>query len=95
MAAGSNPIATFQKDPDAVLDYAIDWSRWLGDDVISSVTWTVPAGIIRQTDVFSSALAVIWLSGGTAGTSYSIVCHITTPAGRQEDRTIKIAVVER
>ena len=29
------------KDKDEVLDYSIDWSRFLGDDTISGVTWFI------------------------------------------------------
>jgi hypothetical protein len=29
------------KDPDEMLDYSVDWSRFLGDDTISSVTWYI------------------------------------------------------
>ena len=30
---------TFTKDPDAVLDYSVDWSLWLAGDQISSSEW--------------------------------------------------------
>ena len=29
------------KDKDEILDYNIDWSRFLGDDTISGVTWFI------------------------------------------------------
>lgn len=29
------------KDPDEILDYSVDWSRFLGDDTVSAVTWYV------------------------------------------------------
>ena len=29
------------KDKDEILDYSIDWSRFLGDDTISGVTWFI------------------------------------------------------
>ena len=29
------------KDKDEILDYSIDWSRFLGDDTISGVSWFV------------------------------------------------------
>ena len=29
------------KDPDELLDYSVDWSRYLGTAIISSVTWFV------------------------------------------------------
>jgi hypothetical protein len=58
----------FEKDPDAVLDYAIDWTDRLGSDTISTSTWTVPSGITKDSDNKTTAKTTIWLSGGTVGT---------------------------
>jgi hypothetical protein len=84
------------KDPDAVLDYGFNWSEWLadGETIVASV-WTVPAGITKDSDSFTDTVSSIWLSGGIAGTNYDVVNHITTSAGRQDDRTIKIRVRNR
>lgn len=95
MPASSNPIQVFNKDPSAVLDYTIDWREWLGDDTIVSSTWTVPVGIANAGAVFSATTATIWLSGGTAGTAYSVYNTITTVGGRTEKRTIKVTAIER
>lgn len=81
----------FEKDPQAILDYGVDWSDWLasGDRLIAS-TWTVPAGLTKDSDGFTDTATAIWLSGGTLGQVYTLVNHITTLAGRQEDRTLEI-----
>lgn len=85
----------FVKDPDAILDYKVDWATWLGSDTISAVTWTVPTGI-TQTAVSNTTTAVtIWLRGGTVGTTYEVACKITTAGGRTDERTIEISVVQR
>ena len=78
------------KDPDAVLDYGIDWGDWLTDvsDTISTSTWTAPAGITKDSDTHNDTTTTIWLSGGTAGSSYSLVNHITTAGGREDDQTL-------
>lgn len=89
------PVKTFQKDPNAVLDYGLDWAKWLGDDTIATSTWTVPAGITKASDASAAAITLIWLSGGTAGTSYACVNRITTVGGRTDDRSIQINVAER
>ena len=34
----------FVKDPDAILDYAFDWSPWLNGDEISTSDWYVDSG---------------------------------------------------
>ena len=80
----------FQKDPDAVLDYMVDWTRWLGTDTIATSDWIVPTGITETTATATTTTATIWLSGGTPGVSYSIVNRIITSAGRADDRTIVV-----
>lgn len=93
--AGVNPIAVFSKDPGAILDYVVDWTDWLAGDTILTSVWTVPAGITKASDFFSAALAVIWLVGGTNGTSYKIVNTITTAQGRTDSRTFSVNAISR
>jgi hypothetical protein len=85
----------FEKDPDAVLDYTVDWSTWLGADTISTSTWTVPTGITEDSETEDTTTTTIWLSGGTVGAQYELVNEIVTAAGRTENRTITIRVNER
>ena len=82
------------KDPDAVKDYSIDWSAWLGSDTISTSEWTVPSGITKDSDSNTTTVTTIWLSGGTAGTDYELVNRIVTAAGRTEDKTVIVRVRE-
>jgi hypothetical protein len=95
MAAGSSPIATFQKDPLAVLDFTLDWREWLGDDIITSSAWQVPAGISNAGVTFSASTSTIWLTGGVSGTSYSVYNTVMTLGGRTEKRTFKVNVLDR
>lgn len=95
MAASSSPIVVYEKDPNAVLDYTEDWTKWLGDDQIFSSVWTLPAGVSNAGTTFSATTATIWLTGGVAGTSYSIYNQITTVGGRTDKRTIKINAIDR
>ena len=90
-------MAFFQhsKDPNAILDYSIDWSLWLDGDTIDTSVWTVAAGITNAADSSTTTTATIWLSGGTAGTSYTVSNRITTADGRTEDRSMTISVVAR
>ena len=80
------------KDPEAVLDYSIDWSDWLGADVISVSTWTVPSGITKDSDSSTATVAIIWLSGGSANTDYTLTNKIVTTAGRTALRSIVVSV---
>lgn len=86
---------TFLKDPNAILDYQINWATWLGTDTISSSSWTAPTGITKVSDTSTTTTTTIWLSGGTAGASYEVVNRIVTAGGRTEDRSITIRIEER
>lgn len=86
---------TFTKDPDAVLDYIVDWSRWLAGDTIAASLWIVPADLTKVTESNLATKAIVWLSGGTAGQSYTVTNRITTAGGRTEDRSFTIRVEDR
>lgn len=78
------------KDPDEVKDYGIDWSALLDTDTISTSTWTLPSGITKDSDSHTTTATTIWLSGGTAGESYSILNRVVTVGLRTYDRTVKL-----
>jgi len=87
-----NPL----KDPSAVLDYVFDWNEWLATgETITDHTITADTGITVETDSEASGKVTVWLSGGTAGINYKVACLITTSAGRTDERTIWIKVVDR
>ena len=91
------------KDPNAVLDYTFDWSKWLAKiaDTITSVSFTLGVGatITEVSHSNTTTLATIKVSGGTvplvAGTLESITCRIVTVAGRTDERTFYLQIVER
>lgn len=84
------------KDPQAKLDYSIDWFEWLsaiGDEILTS-TWTVSSGITKETESNTTTNTTVWLSGGTDGV-YNATNTITTVGGRVDERTITIRVQNR
>ena len=101
----------FVKDPEAVLDYSFDWSNWLDStstpkETISTQTVTVPTGLTLDTSSITDgtndagtsmtdSVVQAWISGGTAGINYKVACLVTTSAGRTDERTMWIKVVER
>ena len=87
----------FIKDPDAVLDYAFDWEEyWLeSGETIASHTITVPTGITKDSDSELDGIVTVWLSGGTAESTYDVACEIVTTNGRTDERTISIICNER
>lgn len=90
------------KDPDETVDYGINWRFRDEDDEIVASTWTVQAGLTKiadpitsVVDPFTSTTTTVWVTGGSAGTSYTARNRITTLKGRVRDRTIIISVRER
>lgn len=66
----------YLKDPQAVLDYTVDWESWLpSGDTITDSTWTADDGITIDSDSFTTTAATVWLSGGSLGENYSIQPH--------------------
>ena len=93
-------MATFEtypatKDPNSTLDYTVTWSSWLTADTISSVAWTVETGITQTAATNTTTTATIWLSGGEAGTEYTVTCRVTTAGGRIDQRSIAVRVAQR
>jgi hypothetical protein len=86
---------TIPKDPNAVLDYGWDWATWLAGDTIVASTWIAPVGLVVESDAFTDTTTSVWLSGGTQGVTYAVSNRITTAAGRIEDRSLAIQVVDR
>lgn len=91
------PQPTIIKDPDAVLDYVLDWTAWLADitDTLASHTVTPDLGITLDSSTIDGNKVVAWLSGGTEGETYQVVFHIVTASGREDDRSIFVTIAER
>jgi hypothetical protein len=93
---------TFIKDPSAVLDYRFDWKAqtngsgqrdWLAAaETISTKTITPSTGITVDSSSLTdtNTSVTVWLSGGSAGTDYTVACKIVTSAARTDQRTITI-----
>jgi len=84
------------KDPSSVLDYSVDWGRWLdAGETITAHDVTAPTGITLDSDDETDGKVTAWLSGGTAGRSYTVAYAITTSAGRSDERSITVLVRDR
>jgi hypothetical protein len=96
-----------KKDANATLDFAFDWklltngrtnakSDWLASgETILSYEITAQDGITLDSDSATDDTVTVWLTGGTAGTWYTVACKITTNAGRIDERTMNIRVLDR
>lgn len=88
------PLAWPEKDANEVLDYAIDFSERLGDDSLSSATFslTTAAGLTIDSSSTDDCLAIVWLSSGTEGSKAKILCRVVTSDGRTMDETVSLVV---
>lgn len=89
----------FTHDPQAVLDYYVDWSAWLGDgETITDATWAVSGntGAAPTVDpITSTTTPGVWVSEAALGDRLTLTCHIVTSETREDDRSITLAVVQR
>ena len=89
------------KDPNAVVDYAIDWgAEYLGeDDLIAESSWSVipsePGGVTVEGSDFTAVLATAKAAGGIAGRLYRLVNQVVLQSGRSDERSIMLRVEKR
>lgn len=98
------------KDPDEILDYSVDWSRFLGTATIGSVIWSVDDadgvktviaggavvnGIQNVAQTNTPTVATINLGLGTLNEEYKFYCRITDSTGSIAERVIKIRIKEQ
>ena len=98
------------KDPNEVLDYSGDWSRFLNGATISSVNWYVDNasgvktlivagqvvnGIQNVAQTSSNGVATINLGLGTNNVEYKFTCQITDSQGSIAERVIRLRIKEQ
>lgn len=87
--------STFIKDPDAVLDYQVDWGLWLADgEVITESDWIVARGdVVLGGTGWTDTASMAWLSGGTQ--TSTVTNRIATSEGREDNRSFIVVVSQR
>lgn len=98
------------KDKDELLDYSIDWSRFLGGATISAITWfvddadgvktTIAAGqvvngIQNVAQTIIGGVATINLGLGTNNTEYKFTCRMQDSSGSIAERVVRVRVKEQ
>ena len=89
------------KDPEAVLDYTIDWgAEYLADgELLAQSEWSVvpdeTGGISVAGSDFDSSTSTAKAAGGIVGRLYRLVNRITTATGRIDERSVVIRVETR
>jgi len=88
------------KDPEAALDYAVDWgAEYLNGDAVSQSSWQVipveDGGLTIVSSRFDNALATVTASGGVQGHLYQLTNHVNLESGLEDSRSIVIRVEKR
>jgi hypothetical protein len=94
---GKDGLPQITKDPNASLDYRVDWTDWLGTDTIATSDWTVSpsGGLTIGSSSNASKTATTFLSGGTPGQVVRVTNRITTAVGRIDERSFNVRLIER
>jgi len=93
----------FLKDPDATLDYVIDWSAgylMAGEQITASSWFILPQGAAGDLAIDNippelSGVVTVFVSGGVAGRIYQLTNRISTDQGRTDERSLSIRVEEK
>ena len=95
------------KDPDEVLDYSLDWSRFLNGQFISSVSWffydaagtkilvdngDTVEGLTSGSQLSTTTVTTIVLAEGVANRPYLVTCSIVFGDGLVAERTVRIRI---
>ncbi|WP_395613049.1 hypothetical protein [Allosphingosinicella sp.] len=92
-------MSFFLKDPQARVDYAIDWSIYLDGQTIEASTWfVVPEeedGVVAEEASFEPARTAARLAGGVTGHSYAVANQVTLSDGSTDIRSITLRVEAR
>ena len=88
------------KDPEAVLDYAVDWgAEYLSGDALQTSSWSVSPieddGATIAGSEFDLLIATVQVAGGVPGKIYRVTNHVTTASGREDSRSIMLRVEKR
>ena len=76
--------------------HVLDFSDQLEDgDYITSVTWTIDAGVTTASEDYDAGSVEIVAYGGTANTSYTFQAVATTHDARKYEKTFELLVIDR
>lgn len=88
------------KDPEAALDYAVDWAaEYLDGDLVGQSSWEVsPAedgGLVVVASSSDGRLTSVTASGGIPGRVYRLTNHVVMQSGLSDSRSIMLRVEKR
>jgi len=88
------------KDPEAVLDYAVNWAAdYLDTDRIIASDWSVEpvedGGVAILSGDIADGAATVKVAGGHAGHLYRLSNQVVLASGREDRRSIILRVEKR
>jgi len=88
------------KDPDAALDYAVDWgAEYLNGDTLAQSTWAITpveiGGLDVSTSDFDATLSTATAQAGVPGHIYQLTNHVQFASGLADSRSIVVRVEKR
>jgi len=88
------------KDPEAALDYAVDWgAEYLNGELLSQSSWQVVpvelGGLQVIAERFDERLSTVTAAGGVAGHIYQLTNHVVLASGLSDSRSIVLRVEKR
>ena len=99
------------KDPGELMDYSVDWSRFITPSAINTVTWSIDNADGDKTELVASGpivygiqlvsatntntVATARIGLGTNNIKYKFYCTITTDDGLIFERTISLRIKEK
>lgn len=93
-------LGRFQKQPDEILDYDVDYTEWFSNRAdapatVDPIAVTAEAGITVVGSSITGNVVKVILSGGVAGTKYKVTVRLTTTAGlvKEADFTVLVKAV--
>ena len=90
-------MSVYLKDPEASLDYMIDWG--LGGRTVASSDWAVTpveaGGLVLVDDAVDGGVTRATLGGGIAGHVYRVTGQVVLSDGRIDERSLTLRVDER
>lgn len=89
-------LGKFNKQPQEVLDYDVDFSEWFSNrqDQIASFSASAQSGLTVLSSALAGNVVKLVISGGTDGTSYKVTVRVTTTLSLVKEADFLIRVKE-
>ena len=90
-------MKTFTKDPDAKLDYTVDWTDFLAaaSDTISASSFISSSDdLTLEDESMLDGIHTVFVSGGTLNEVYRVTSRIETVGGRINDNSLRLLIKE-